>query len=389
MVTARILRGRLWCAVLAAAAGLGAGAFASQARAGVEIVYLPADAADAAYDAGLTGALRQMPADTTSNPRWPADRRIGKVSVSKTKLTTKTAAQIVRIVQAELRKPENGGQVAIDELNPNQWSAAQAAQLDRAWIMLGPDAQRVSVYASPALVEQVGRSDPRLRLATKQLRLFDVAVRSGATYLQMYRGGWVPLPAEDMAGHVTRWLARWPEAEAGRLRLLIGPGMGLSQEELWNRVRATPAGRTLLGNGVGLVGGTRMSPAEAREWVRQYIGYQEAPQASPPGGDIEPPRVGPPVITAPAKLRAGGRFQVAANRAGKAVVQLLPIKRGRPLRGRAISKLVFPTEGTLAAVLPRDARSGRYRILVTFWGSGIKERATLDLRIVAAPRRAR
>ncbi len=345
------------------------------------IVYLAGPAADAAHDAGMRHALRQMPANVTANPRWPADRRIGKVSVLKSNLRNKRAGAIVRVVRRELRRAGNGGRVAVDEINPNHWSAAQAQELRTAWVKLGDDAKRVSMYASPAMVEQVGRTDPRRPLAVKQRRLFDVLKRSGSTYLQTYRGGWAPLDEAAMAGHLTRWVARWPERTLDRLRLLVGPSHGIGQAALWNRIRATPAGRTLLGNGVGLVGGRAMTPSEAVGWVAQYRAFTAAPDASPPGGDVTPPRVGAPDITIGRRVPRAAPFSVTSNREGRAVVRLLPLTGARKGDARVIGTLGFGAAGSRAGRLPADVRPGRYRLVVTFWGHGTKERTAVDITI--------
>lgn len=348
----------------------------------LDIVYLPREAADAAHDAGLTGAVRQMPANTTGNHRWGTDRRIGKVSVLKVKLNRRSAGAIVRIVRRELRRPGNGGRVAVDELNPNHWSARQAQQLRRAWVALGDDAARVSVYAAPSMVEQVGRADPRRPLPGKVRRLFDVLKRSGSTYLQTYRGGWVPLDARSMAGHLTRWADRWPADRRSALRLLIGPGKGIDQATLWNRVRSTPAGRSLLSGGVGIVGGRAMSAAEARAWVAQYRAHRAAPDAPPPGGDIVPPRVGPPAIEAAARLAPGGRYVLTANRPGRAVVRLLPLRGSRAGDARVIRAVTLDAGVRSPGRLPADVRPGRYRLLVTFWGEGTNDRTHRDVTVV-------
>lgn len=367
--------------LLASACAAACIALAPATAGAFDIVYLAGPSADAAHEAGMRHALRQMPADVTANPLWPADRRIGKVSVLKTDLRTKSAGAIVRIVRRELRRAGNGGRVAVDELNPNHWSAAQAQELRKAWVRLGDDADRVSVYAAPSMVEQVGRTDPRRPLAVKQQRLFDVLKRSGSTYLQTYRGGWVPLDQAAMAGHLTRWVARWPDRSLDRLRLLVGPGKGIGQAELWNRIRATPAGRTLLANGVGLVGGRAMTPSEAADWVAQYRAFRAAPDASPPGGDVTPPRVGPPEITVAGRVPRAAPFSVASNREGRAVVRLLPLAGSRKGDARVIDTLNFGAAGSRSARLPADVRPGRYRLLVTFWGHGTQERAAIDITI--------
>lgn len=366
----------------AVAATVGCAAFAPANAGALDIVYLPGEAADAAHDAGLTGAVRQMPARVSGNARWAGGRRIGKVSVRKLGLTRRPARAIVRIVRRELARPENGGRVAVDEINPNHWTARQAQELRKAWVALGADADRVVVYAAPAMVEQVGRADPRRPLPAKVRRLVGVLTRSGATYLQTYRGGWAPLDATSMAGHLTRWAERWPDARIGRLRLLVGPGLGIGQPELWNRVRATPAGRLLLGNGVGIVGGRAMSAAEARAWVAQYRAFRAAPDASPPGGDIIPPAVGPPAIGVAARVAAGGPFTLTANRPGRAVVRLVPLSGARAGDARVIRTLPLRAGVTTTSRLPADVRPGRYRLLVTFWGQGTSDRGSRDLTVV-------
>lgn len=367
--------------LLAAACAAACIALAPATAGATDIVYLAGPAADAAHDAGMSHALRQMPANVTANPRWPADRRIGKVSVLKTDLRNKGARAIVRVVRRELRRAGNGGRVALDEINPNHWSAAQAQELRKAWVRLGDDAKRVSMYASPAMVEQVGRTDPRRPLAVKQRRLFEVLKRSGSTYLQTYRGGWVPLDEAAMAGHLTRWVARWPRRSLDRLRLLVGPGRGISQAALWNRIRATPAGRTLLGNGVGLVGGRAMTPSEATEWVAQYRAFTAAPDASPPGGDVSPPQVGPPEITIGRRVPRAAPFSLTSNREGRAVVRLVPLAGPRKGDARVIDKLGFGAAGSRPGRLPSDVRPGRYRLVVTFWGHGTNERTAVDITI--------
>lgn len=365
----------------AALAAAGCLALVPATAGALNIVYLPRDAAQAAHDAGFTDAVRQMPADVTGDHRWGPDRRIGKVSVVKLGLTRRNAAGIVRIVRRELRRAGNGGRVAVDELNPNHWTARQAQELRKAWVRLGDDVRRVYVYAAPAMVAQVGRADPRRRLPVKQRRLFEVLTRSGGTYLQTYGGGWAPLDGVSLAGHLTRWVQRWPDGRLARLGVLIGPGRGVAQAELWRRVRATPAGRTLISNGVGIVGGRAMSAAEARAWVEQYRIHRSDPHASPPGGDITPPRVGPPTIAVGARVAPGARYTVTANRPGRAVVRLVPLTGTRAGDARVIHAGPLAAGVPLTDTLPADTRPGRYRLLVTFWGEGTNDRAHRDLTV--------
>lgn len=375
-------------AVIAAATVAGAvwGGAASAAT-GMDIVYLAGAQADAVHDAGFAHAVRQMPAIVTNNPRWPNDRRIGKVSVVKSKLTSRTTKQIVAMVRRELRRPGNGGRVAIDELNPNHWNATQAQRLRAAWVALGSDVERVTIYAAPAMVEQVGRTDPRAALPNKLQRLVDVMYRSGRSYLQTYRGGWVPLPATEMAGHLTRWNQRWPARRSGRLGLLIGPGKGISQAELWGRVRGTAGGRALAANGIGIVGGSSMSTEEALAWMGEYRTFRANPTAPPPGGEVAAPPVGPPRITIDARVRPRAPFRLTANRAGRAVVRLLPLSGSRTGDGRVIGTLTFAAPGSRSDTLPADIRPGRYRLLVTFSGAGAlggNERTHRDITVLRA-----
>ena len=106
--------------------------------------------------------------------------------------------------------------------------------------LLGPRANRVVFYAAPALVEQVGRADPRRALPATLRLLVNAMSRARATYLLTYRGDLAPLPPREMATAPTRWAARWP-AGRGELRVLLGPDGGLGQAELWTRARSTAA----------------------------------------------------------------------------------------------------------------------------------------------------
>jgi len=129
-------------------------------------VYLRGPEADAVHDAGLTGAVRQMPAPVTRNPRWPADRRIGKIAVGRERLMDRTADEMAARMRREMSVHATGGRVALDEIAPAAWTPAQAARFARAMRLLGDDARRVVVYASGSFVERVGRTDPRRPLST-------------------------------------------------------------------------------------------------------------------------------------------------------------------------------------------------------------------------------
>lgn len=355
--------------------------FAAAPASSVDIVYLSGPQADAVYDAGFTGALRQMPAPVTRNPRWPLERRIGKISVLRDRLMDGSAATMATRVRAEMRRPESGGRVALDELNPNHWTAAQAARLARAWAMLGRDAERVTVYAASAFVEQVGRRDPRLPLPSTHRALLRVAAGSGAAYLQTYRAGWVPIDGPALHGHLTRWRERWPAGARARLGLLVGPSAGMGQDALWARIRGSAAGRALLAQGVVVAGGDAMSTAEARDWVAAYRRFLAAPAARPPGGDGPLPRVGAPVLSISGTAGPLTPFTLVANRPGRAVVRLIPLTGPRRGAARAIVALPFARAGTRSARLPRDIRPGPYRLLVTFQGQGTRERVRRDITV--------
>jgi hypothetical protein len=348
----------------------------------VDIVYLHGPQADAVFDAGFTSALRQMPAPVTGNPRWPRDRRIGKISVLRDRLMDGSAATMAARVRAAMRGPESGGRVALDELNPNHWSGVQAARLARAWAMLGPDASRVTVYAASAMVEQVGRRDPRLPLPAKHRSLLAVMAGAGAAYLQTYRAGWVPMDGPSLHRSLARWRERWPEGARARLGLLVGPSFALGQDALWARIRGSAAGRALLAQGVVMAGGAAMSTREALDWVAAYRRFLADPAAGPPGGDIPPPRIGAPVLTIAGTVAPRTPFTLAANRPGRAVVRLIPLAGPRRGDARAIVALPFARPGTRAARLPADVRPGPYRLLVTFQGEGTRERTRRDITVV-------
>jgi hypothetical protein len=370
------------CALALGASGAGAGSAGA-----IDIVYLKGPQADAVADAGFTGALRQMPAPVTANPRWPRDRRIGKISVLRDRFMHGSAAAMAARVRAEMRRDVNGGRVALDELNPNHWSPAQADRLRRAWALLGPDAAHVVVYASSALVEQVGRRDPRLPLPRTHRSLLSVMASSGAAYLQTYRGGWAPIDGRSLNGHLTRWRDRWPAAARARLGVLVGPSRGIGQAALWDRIRATPAGRALLAEGVAISGGSAMSTAEVHDWIAEYRRFLGNPTAPPAGGEGVVPRIGAPLLRVRPVATRGTPLTLTANRSGRAVIRLIPLTGPRRGDARVIAALGFARPGMRATRIPRDASPGRYRVLVTFQGEGTRERVRRDI-IVAVGRRA-
>lgn len=347
----------------------------------LDIVYLHGPQADAVADAGFTGAVRQMPAPVTGNPRWPRDRRIGKISVLRDRLMDGSASTMAARIRAEMHRDGNGGRVALDELNPNHWTAAQAWRLRRAWVILGPDAARVVVYASSSLVEQVGRRDPRRPLPPRHRALLAVMAGSGAAYLQTYRAGWAPMDGRSLNGHLTRWRERWPTGARARLGLLVGPSLGIGQETLWARIRASAAGRALLAQGVAISGGRAMSTPEVRDWMAAYRRFLAAPGATPTGGDGPVPRIGAPLLKLRGVATRGAPLTLTANRPGRAVIRLIPLTGPRRGDARVIAALAFARPGSRSARLPRDVRPGRYRLLVTFQGEGTRERVRRDITV--------
>lgn len=258
---------------LAVAALAGAAAFAAPAgpsAADPPLLYLPERAAVVVHDGVGGGTLRQAPIQP--NPRWPAARTVGKVAGRA--LAGAGTRRIAALLRAGWRQPGVGGLVAVDEITPAQWSPASARALAGALARLGGDARRVIFYASPALVAQVGRVDPRRRLPARLAGLVNALSRGRATYLLTYRGDLSALAPSEMATLPTRWVARWP-AGRGELRAMLGPDGGQGQAELWSRVRATPAGRALLANSPGAYG--LRDPAQARAWLDQYRAFLAAP----------------------------------------------------------------------------------------------------------------
>ena len=342
-------------------------ATAPAAAADPPLLYLMEGPAAAVHDALGGPTLRQAPASL--NPRWPAARTVGKVSGRE--LAGAGARRIAGRLRAAWRAPGVGGLVAVDEITPAQWSPEAARALGRAMAMLGGDARRVMFYASPALVERVGRRDPRLRLPARLRLLVGAMSRGRATYLLTYRGSLSPFPPREMATHPTRWAARWPAGPGrGELRLLLGPDGGLGQAELWGRVRATPAGRALLSNGPGAYG--LRTADDARAWAAQYRAHLASPHASPTGRDARVPGPGS-VSLAPAGPRA---VRVAIARPGRAVVSMRPRAGGRT---RAIARLSGPASA--AVRLPRDARPGRYVVRAVLIGDGLRDRAAIVIRL--------
>jgi hypothetical protein len=361
----RALR-RLAVLVLAAVAAPAAGAGTAWA-ADPPLLYMTEGPA-VAIDQGVGGGTwRQAPA--YDNPHWSAGRRIGKVRGSAL-AAAGGAPRMAAMLRTGWRS--EGGLVAVDEITPARWDTSAAAALADAMTRLGPDAQRVMFYASPSLVEQVGRADPRRRLPARLGAIVDAISRGRATYLLTYRGNMSPFPAREMATHPTRWVARWP-AGRGDLRIMLGPDRGIGQAALWARARSTAAGRELLADGVGAYG--LSDAAEARAWVAQYRAFRAAPTVSATGVDFPVAQPGGLVLK-----RAGvNRVRIVIARAGRAVVTMTPRRGGRL---RAIKKLSGPTpRGGRVLRLPSDARPGLYTVRATLIGDGLRDRAAVVARV--------
>jgi hypothetical protein len=354
-------------AVLVLAAVAVPAAWAGTAWADPPLLYMSETPA-VAIDQGVGGATwRQAPAAV--NAHWTPGRRVGKVRGA-TLASAGGGAQMAAMLRAGWRA--EGGLVSVDEIAPARWDTSASAALADAMTRLGPDAQRVIFYASPSLVEQVGRVDPRRPLPARLGAIVDAISRGRATYLLTYRGNLTPFPAREMATHPTRWVARWP-AGRGQLRIMLGPDGGIGQAALWARVRSTAAGRLLLADGVAAYG--LSGAADARAWVAQYRAFRSTPTVSATGVDFPVPQPGGLVLK-----RAGvNRVRIIITRAGRAVVTMAPRTGGRL---RAIRKLSGPTprDGRVLR-LPSDTRPGLYTVRATLIGDGLRDRAAVVARV--------
>lgn len=358
-------------ALLIAVASASLAAAAPAIAADPVLIYAPSEGAREIHDALGDPTRRQAP--VLSDARWPRSRLVGKVAGRD--LADRDASEIAATLRAGWRHPEVGGRVAIDEVNPNQWTAAGAQALRTALTSLGTDAQRVVVYAAPSLVEQVGRTDPRDPLDEPLGALVDAVSLAGDTYLVTYRGDLQPFPHATMAAHLTRWSERWPD-DRGELHLLIGPDGGIGQAALWDRVRSSPAGRELLASGPGAY---RPGAADAgRAWAQAYERHRADPTAAASGGDVQVPIPGGLTLTA----GTGRSVLVTASRPGRVVVTLTAAGGGPR---RAIRKLATPTAGPIAIALPGDARPGRYVVEAVLEGSGLIDRQSVAVTL-ARPR---
>ena len=368
----------LWSVIVLFAVGTG-----TAIAAGAPLVYAGGTAADAIHHAGVTGALRQTPIADRGDPLWPVARRVGKVSgagLAKMDAHEMEAALRAGWVNHDVGGPV-GGHVGVDEISPSHWGAEEAADLAAALAALGPDARRVFFYVAPALVERVGRTDPRQPPTADIRPIVSTLMNGGAVvYLEVYRGTMVPFPAREMATHLTRWADRWPAAGLGNLRLLIGPGVGTTQAEIWNRIRATPAGRRLLANGPGYyANATHTSAGDAAAWAAQLATFRAQPDAPPPGGDYRVATGGDLVLVRPtAPLLPGRSFVFTTNRPGTAVVRLVSASgKVRIIKG----SLTVGADGRAVVTLPRDLTPGRYHVKVSFRGEGLSDSAIMPLTI--------
>ena len=353
-------------AIGAAAVLAALGAFTATASADSSLLYLHEDAA-VVVDQGLGGGtLRQAP--IVPNARWNPARTVGKVTGRE--LAGASAERIASILRAGWRQNAVGGLVAVDEITPRQWSPGAAAALAAAMDRLGGDASRVIFYAAPSFVGQIGRADPRRGLPPNLAALMDAVSRGRATYVLTYRGDMSPLPPQEMATDITRWAARWPVGR-GELRVMLGADGGLGQGELWARVRSTPAGRELLARGPAAYG--LADGAAARAWLDQYRAFRAAPTVSVTGGDFPVPVPGGLTLA----MAGPKRVKVTLGRAGNAVVTMTPSGGGKV---RAIRKLTGPSAGVVVP-LPSDSRPGLYRVQAILIGDGLRDRASLTVRV--------
>lgn len=343
---------------------------AAPAIAGPVIVYSAAEPAHAIHDGaagvpGLRDAYRQAPA--AEDPRYPVARRVGKVSGRE--LVALDAAEMANRLRAQWRQRDVGDLVAVDEIEASRYTPDRLAVLNRALDLLGPDAERVVLYVSPGTVSQVGRVDRRSPLPARLDALVRTLSRAGHTYVVVYHGDSSPFTRDEMARDLTGWQARWPADRADRLHVMSGPETGADQAEIWNRVRATAAGRALLANGPAVWG--LRSAGEGLRWLAQYRAYLAQPAAPPAGGEARVPTGGGLAIALPAsRLRPGATVRVRVDRPGRAIVQLIP-RGGTPRRIRAI---IGPANA--AVRLPLDVRPGRYTLRAVLLGDGLRDVAS-------------
>jgi len=380
---ARVRRTGPFAATLAGTAALvflGVQTGGAQPPAPLSVIYSPAPAANAIHDGstavpGLTNAVRQAP--IFDDPRWPVASQIGKLSGKQ--LSTMTTDQMVATIQAELANPRWGGLVGIDEITVNDWDEAHAASLGAALQQLGPDADRVIVYAGPALVTQVGGVDLRQSLDRRLGLLVAALKEAGATLLEMYHGTAGPFTREQFAVMPTRWLARWAPADPTRLHMFFGPDQGIGWTGLFAWARATPAGREILANGAGVYG--LQTAQQGLDWLTAYREFLAAPTSPPPTGDYPVP-VGGGLELKPPRNR---NIEITIDRPARAVMRVVP--QGQT-QGRVIGVLNGPTPGVTVS-LPRDLKAGNYDVVVVMQGQGLRDVVSIPAKVgppVAAQR---
>lgn len=348
------------------------GAVPAASQPGLTLLYTQRPAAAAIYDgtpgvAGARDALRQAP--IFDDRRWPAARQVAKVGGAE--LARQNAGGMEAMLRAGMRS--YGGLVAVDEISAGDWPPEAGNRLATALDNLGGSAAQVVLYVSPGLVAQIGRRAPDEPLrGTHQAPILSALKKAGAVMLPFYRAGAAPMGEQEFADYPTRWLARWADADAGALHLVIGPDQGQGQDALWRWARSTPAGRQILKNGPGAYG--LHTWAEGLAWLTQYRAFQASPDVSPGGVDAY-------VATRGAlQVARVGRWKVnlVLSRPGRAVMVLRPVSgRGRP---RVIAKLDGPKSRLVT--IPRDLHPGRYRIVTVALGGGLREVSNIGPLVV-------
>jgi hypothetical protein len=383
-------RGRA-CLLATALTGLLAPAGALGA---VSIVYGEADAANAILDGtpevqGLSTLIRQAPVG--DDARWTPSRLMGKVTGRELAAmpTAEAIATALRenasIVTAMGRRLPVQAGVGVDEITPQQWTVEAANRLRDALAMLPEELrEKVIFYGSPALVTQVGRADPREPLAPHLAALVEALGGGGHLFLEIYGGDLAPFEAQDLGEYLTRWLQRFPAERQDHLHVLTGPPKGATVGSIWNRVRATEAGRTILKNGAGAFG--LKTADEGREWLIASNGFTAAPDAPSPDGEVVVPVGGGVAILhrAGVRLTTGGMVRVRLSRPGTAIVRLWPVGKGPKRNLRKVT--VGHGATTVAARIPRYVKPGKYKIVVSIQGQGLTDMVATRVKLVRGPR---
>jgi hypothetical protein len=269
---------------------------------------------------------------------------------------------------------QEGGLVAVDEVTAQAFDADGAPALASALEALGPDARRVVLYVSPGVMAQVGRADPRAALPRSLDPLLGALRRAGSVMLLAYGGEGAPLDRQALGTFLTRWADRWGE-DRSALHLVLGPDRGVGQDEVWARARATPAGRAILANGASAWG--LQTAGEGLAWLRARREFLAAPDAAPPGGDVQVPVGGGLALTAP----AGRTVWVTFARPGRVVLRLVP---PGAVRGRVVAKLPGPVVGARVR-LPADVRPGPYRVVAVARGDGLRDAVSAEMQVRRPP----